>query len=337
MSEENRKREAAIRLFGALSGVDEEYLAACEADAAVKKRQERSGMVFGGLNRFVRKYGTAVAAVLCIAVLGASVAGYRAANRIAGGSPAKSADPADMAFQEAAEGAVEEESLRETTTDDVADAAGTELLTPAAGSPESDGTDSMSSGSAIRSQTNGMESMSDKEDLKKKLGCLPGDDDGEIMTLEQVRALDVVGGYFPAVLPESGAISVLYGRDIPGQEKITMGWNLEPESSSGWFYVLVENLGSELPDRTEALIADVTKPETYKSNPEGVVFWESDFEERLVEECLIPNWDNSDGLNLPGGTFSVLCEEEGNYVLVTFYGEGTAEEVWEMMRSVRAK
>lgn len=335
MSEENRKREAAIRLFGALSGVDEEYLAACEADAAVKKREERKGIAFGGLNRFVRKYGTAVAAVLCIAVLGASVVGYRAANRIAGGNPAKSADPADMALQEVAEEVAEAESLREITPDD---AAGTEILTPAAGSPESDGTDSMNSGSAIQDQTNRMESMSDKEDLQKKqIECLRGDDGREIMTLEQVRALDVVGGYFPAALPESGAISVLYGRDIPGQEKITMGWNLDLESPSGWFYVLVENLGSELPDQTEALIADVTKPETYKSNPEGVVFWESDFEEKLVEECLIPDWDNSDGLNLPGGTFGVLYKEDGNYVLVTFYGEGTAEEVWEMMRSVKEK
>lgn len=65
------KREAAMRLFGALSGVDEAYLEASESAGGGKL------VPFGRLAGFRRRYGRLVAAVLVLCVLGAGYAGVR--------------------------------------------------------------------------------------------------------------------------------------------------------------------------------------------------------------------------------------------------------------------
>lgn len=337
MSEENRKREAAIRLFGALSGVDEEYLAGCEADTA-QKGGARKKIAPAGFGRFVRKHGTAAAAVLCVAVLGVSVAGYRAANQIGAGKSAMYDASPGMAQEELAAENAGDEPFWGIAADERADA---EEQISEAGSPASDGNGSSASGSTPQNHTNeltNVEAYKDNLEEKRTEMCsLPKEDGGTVMTPEQVRALDVVGDYFPAVLPGDGEISVLCGRDIQGQEMFTMGWNADSKSeSSGRFYVQAENLGDTLPDRVKNGIADMSQPETYDHNRSFAVFREEDFAKECVEARLVSNPEGESGSGLPKGTFGVLYEEGGAYVLVTFDGEGTAEDVWEMLSSVKA-
>lgn len=322
MSEENRRREAALRLFGALSGVDEKYLEDCETD--VQKKGNAGGqkdgqltITFAALTGFMRKHGAAVAAVLCVAVLGVSLAGYPSASR--------RADDKSLFMPDGAPPQNKVQSMAEAPQDSAVEAV--EEYDNAGGEVSEQKPDADAVNNLLQERQPGASGSAgvpaQEAAGKESLIGVPGDDE-QSMTLEQVRSLKAVGKYFPASLPDDGEINVLYGRDLTGREKFTMGWNVDAESSAGWFYVIAENLGEQ-------------RPEDGCQYTGGIVFPEEDFSKESVEACLTLGWDDTEGLHLPGGTFSVLYAEEENQVLVTFYGTGTVEEVWELMSSVKGQ
>lgn len=66
------RQDGAIHLFGALSGVDEIYLSACEKNLRKSKRAVT----------FLHKYGKYAAAVLCLVMLGAGYAGMQSVKEV---------------------------------------------------------------------------------------------------------------------------------------------------------------------------------------------------------------------------------------------------------------
>lgn len=348
MSEQNRKREAAMRLFGALSGVDEEYLAACEIDTGkaaadtlkaagdadrgvtdTLKTTEDTGsetarqklVPFERLGSFVRKYGMAVAAVLCVVVLGVSLAGYQLSGRKAmdstqnGSMAMLQENAADSAVNQEYGGAPEaaEESEDRNT------------MTNGSGAADGENIDDLSTRLASKNvlqeeQMQGYEKDSIEQELslKKELMSQPSETES-LMTLEQAREVRVVGGYLPEALPESGSLSVLYGTADEGQERITLGWNIDSENESeDWFYLVIENLGSDQSDWLN----------------DSTVFGADRLTRENVEKILTKDSANTSASGTAEGTLGVLYENQGNYVLLTFYGEASAEEVWEMLNSV---
>lgn len=294
MSERDKKRMAAMRLFGALSGVDEEYLAKCEADAAGAAKGNI--VFFERFGHFVRKYGMAVAAVFCVAVLGASVAGYRLGGGKTADSNMQNSGMAP-ARNNTAEIAVEEK-IDETQiyADESTTATGLQdgVQNLQAEIPQSD---SLQQEKALETE------YMDMEDRK----------------LEEARAVSVVGEYLPDVFPESGEMDYLDTVDTEGQEKIVLGWNTgSRDAAENWFYLSIENLGDSRPDQTG----------TY------TFFEEGEFTEGDVEEYIASNTAYSADVQRDGKTLSVLYEEQGNYVMLTIWGEPSGKEVWEMLNSV---
>jgi hypothetical protein len=106
MSRQDRKKEAAFRIMEALSGVDEELLAGCEAveKTGYKKAAERAGRKKRYL--FAQRYQRAAAAVLCLAVLGSAFYGIR---HLGGGSTG-SAGTADSAAESVNRGSLTSET-----------------------------------------------------------------------------------------------------------------------------------------------------------------------------------------------------------------------------------
>lgn len=327
MSEMDRKRDAAMRLFGALSGVDEEYLAGCEADAGKAVSDVGEGAAgqkvvpFQRLGSFVRKYGMVVAAVLCVAVLGVSLTGYRLGGRKA----MDSTQNGSIALQQenAAGFAADQEYVG--VPEAAEELEGGSIVTNGSGAADGDNIDDLSTRLASKNvlqdehvQENAELSIEQKPALKKKLMSQPSETES-LMTLEQAREVRVVGGYLPETFPESGSLSVLYGTEDEGQERITLGWNIDSENESeDWFYLVIENLGSN---------------QSNQSN-DSTVFEADQLTREKVEGILTKDPMNTSASGAAEKNLGVLYENQGNYVLLTFYGEASAKEVWEMLSSV---
>lgn len=348
MSEKDRKREAAMRLFGALSGVDEEYLADCEADAGEAAAGQKP-IPFERLGLFMRKYGTAVAAVLCVAVLGVSLMDYRLGGR----KTADSTQNGSMAFLQENTAGADMEQGYEDATEEMRDAsqeaansmAETSSTTTNGGSGD-DGSDNGSNDSIVNNsaskenaqdglqeeQSGAYVKMNSQQEQTEASGEKLDDDsqrmkadrnlyeNGKNLTLEEARQVSVVGAYLPAVFPERGGIDALTAIDDEGQQRIRLGWNTdEKDVSEGWFYLTIENLGPSLPDWLE----------------HNTVFEEEQITKANIEECMAAEPANVANSGTPEGTLSVLYENQGSYVLLTIWGEISSEEVWEMLDSVK--
>lgn len=345
MSEKDRKRDAAMRLFGALSGVEEEYLAACEADAgkdavntlkaaadtgkdgmdtlkaavdAGSETVKQKLMPFHRLGSFVRRYGTAVAAVLCVIMFGVSMAGYR----LGGSKTMDSTQNGSMALQQQnTAGAVMDQ---EEAAPEEPDAASWIPENEGAGSSITDGiTDRFSAKEVMQDdlKKEDAESSTNQDLVSKRLGSMESSlGNVKDVTLEQARDVKVVGEYLPEVFPESGAINVLYATDDEGQESITLGWNTDKAVQTvGWFYLTIENLGDSLPDGLDA----------------GTVIEGEQLDGGSIEECQAMVTVNAAGSETSERTLSVLYENQGDYVLLTVYGEVSVEEIWKMLNSVK--
>jgi hypothetical protein len=311
------KREAAMRLFGALSGVDEEYLAACEGEKTA------GTSVPSKVALFARRHGRAVAAVLCLAVLGAGYLGVRMTGKDAGatqsmqsGSTAMNGAGVEMLAQEAAEEENAEETGK-TAKEAAADNGAVQT--------QGDSEDALTTDQSIDSQA-----------LKYVE-----------MTEEQAAQLAVVGAFMPTHLPVDGKPTSLTGCDTPGQEKIRLEWAYANTWDS--FFVTISNLGTMVPDWVQESLADVSKPETYDENLYEIpysetvpqeywsvfqtpVFEAKDFTRDCVKARLVANAGDSGDTDTLRGNFGVLYQTaDGNYVLMRFNGRGSVDEVWNLM------
>lgn len=345
-AEEARRREGAMRLFGALSGVDEEYLAACESESCGKV------LAFSGFGGFARRYGMMFAAALCLAVLGIGYLTLQTAPRAKNlsDSTAFSGGYGVASREEAAADAVDgmqpEAAPQEVGAEDL----NTELSmaqiqnAPSAASKQEESKRFAGEGCEEDSLAQ-QNRMSDAESLG-------GAKSGEEMTLEQAGRLAVVGEYLPDVWPAQGEITRLVGEDTAGAEWVSLTWSYANQWDS--FVLSVENLGEALPAYIEEAVADQKKPETYDENLYEIpyaetlpkeyltvfqdpVFEGDTFDKDCVRARLISPSGDSGDTGTPRGRFRVLYREGDNYVLVRFNGRGNVDEIWDLLSSMEGR
>lgn len=293
MSEE--KRQGAIRIFEALSGVDQELLERSEAE--IKK----------GTAVFSFARGSKIlAAALCFVVLGAGAFTGRRLL-LSGGASSRSS-----------------QSVQEMAAFDAADAQGGqdngEQSAMAQDSPE--GETAMAQGSineetvereAVQEETDSEAAQDSQTDYSNKISP------AQELSEEQARQTAVLGAYVPTILPEGYVFDrANITSDETGETLFIMWINGMDEIS----------LGLSLQDAENLLFVDVENPETF-DNP---VFKSSDLSEELISS-RIKIYEDAGDTSTPRGSFAVYYEEDG--VLVSFTGRGDAESIWKMFASIR--
>ncbi len=304
MSEE--KRQGAIRIFEALSGVDQELLERSEAE------NKKGTAVFS----FARG-SKILAAALCFVVLGAgALTGRRLL--LSGGASSRSS-----------------QSVQEMSAFDAADAQGGqdngEQSAMAQDSPEGETAMAQDSpeGEAAMAQGSITEEAVEREAAQEEADSEAVQDSqidyssksssAQELSEEQARQTAVLGAYVPTILPEGYVFDrANITSDETGETLFIMWINGMDEIS----------LGLSLQDAENLLFVDVENPETF-DNP---VFKSSDLSEELISS-RIKIYEDAGDTSTPRGSFAVYYEEDG--VLVSFTGRGDAESIWKMFASIR--
>lgn len=300
MSEKlNSNRDGAIRLFEAMSGVDEKYLVACENSEKTAPK---------GVVVFMQKYGKAMAAVLCLAVLGAGYvamqtgvkysesAASEAPQAVAGsGSVKNEVMNMDVASSEAA---MEESVLENAGEASEKNDAFVSGSTTTDGAPEAE----MEKGEQVQQDADPDQSVQTSPKVE--------------LTLAEAQSIDVVGRYVPTNWPADGELSQVLGSATSGEEAVTLFWTYENYEEG--FSINIENLGEELPGWVTKEISE-----------DHIVFGE-DFTKEYVESQMKSSSETNDK-DMPTGCFGVLYEDISGYVLVRFNGSGNADEIRELM------
>lgn len=322
MSREDRKLSGAMRIFEALSGVDEELLEKCEELSEAR----RTNIRFVG-----RRMRTAagIAAVLCAAVAGISMwslDGDLIPKKSAESAPYRELadlvqDVGSAEEAEAPEAPKAEAMIEETTR-------------------EEDVFESQAN-SAIK---NGVSDNADEYKLGNEaqpeaVGA-PKDDRRDI-TEAEAREMDVFGKYVPAVLPsgylwEEGKLSV--NEETSEVEAVTLCW------ASG-----MDNIRMVISktDPGEIRITEVSRKETYDVHRYQIPYGESVPEEYRemfqmpvfraeeltmeVVKARMKTVADAGDTDTPRGNFGVLYEDG---VLVQFDGDSVPEAVWEIFVSL---
>lgn len=365
------RRAGALRLFGALSGAEEEYLAACEREGGA------GTAAMSGMTRLIHRYGRAAAAALCVAVLGVSYLSFRLGvfpngskdfDGASSGGGINSQNTADCAMPQAGEpeevggpeaagaAAAKKRDEAESMQMDAMDSGAEGEKRAEQGEIQDNSVEMLQeSRNDLPSQENGQTAQGSTTDnsaessVKEDMSGVPVDSRIE-MTLEEAGALAVVGAYLPASWPSDGSIESVRGSDRAGEENVALTWTYSNRWDS--FTLTVDNLGTDLPVWVQDTLADVSKPETYDENlyeipyadtvPSGYhlvfqnpVFREDDFTRECVAARILPNVGDSGDTGTPRGNFRVLYQtDEGSYVLVGFSGRGTVDVVWNLIHSI---
>lgn len=348
------KKRGAMRLMEALSGVDDSLLERCG--------RERGRQIHRGLwQRNMR----AVAAVLCLAVVGAvSWGGYQLTNLKMGRSDSSGG---------AAESFAEEirEELRDTTTGEAAPA---EMPENAAADGQAQDTGADQSPEQQKAWQEGEEGVAGSagggtlSDRKEADGNLQGaagaeeaageesgaattgdgNPEGDIdtclpplqsqkLTLAQAREDDVLGAYVPTALPAGYAFEEAYRVTESGEANLTVCWTRGMDSIT-LHLERTENPPATVDvEKTESYdqrLYEVpygeTVPREYRQTFDNPVFAAEDFSLEIVESRM-KSYDDQGDTDTPRGTFYVLYPDG---VLVRFSGRGTAKEIWEMFCSM---
>lgn len=309
-----KNREDAMRIFEALSHVDEELLARCEEPVEKNFVRKRS----------IWYYGSAVAACLCLFICGAALVNGRVfLNKSSGADGAVSLDSVKEEMAVDAGGAEPREEAQSAAY--VSDAVGTQgdMQEAAAGENEAMVTESgiaASDGTAKNSQE------SQKENT-----------DGEKITLQEARSVAVFGEYVPDCLPSGYVLESVYREkngETGGTESISLCW-AHGMDSIFWTISMADAASISVVDISRPETYDVhlyeipyadTVPQEYRRSFDNPVFAEADFSLELVKSRMKVVADVGD-TDTPRGDFSVLYE---NGVLVRFSGRGDAESIYQM-------
>lgn len=349
MSYEEEKREAAMRIFGALSGVDEAYLAACEEDNCNCNSNNNTGKgAKSSIAVFVRRYGRAAAAVLTLAVLGASFMVYQT-NNSKDGTANFSGMPADVG------GAFTNGTMMQDAAVMGAETPMEQQEQRVASSVKSDANEEgMVSEDVERyalQPAEGADREDQMEELDSQLNAHTETVQGEMEKQKEITQLEaaklaVVGDYLPDAWPTRGSISQISCNDTAGEESLTIRWSYGDNIDN--FELSIINMGDTQP----VTVADVSKPESYDerlykvSHGETVpdeysqvyadaVFREEEFTKECVAARIIAYMDDTGDTVSFRGRFGVLYRtEDGKFVVVRFNGSGIVDEIWEMMESI---
>lgn len=318
---QEKKMDGAMRIFAALSGVDEELLANSEAERAVNLTAQRSNKI-KYMTRF-RHGGAVLVAAVCVLAVGIGVWRMNGPMFVTKENASGTNYVTVMDSKESYSGVAEE---------------------PAAGHE---------SAAAMPEATIEEEKIADREpvetdngigteinDLKEKLEQekLVGQDIRIEITEAEARQMTVLGEYVPTVLP--AGYSWEEGRTYAESEEeaIYLTWTRGLDSIS---LTISKAVAAEiqLSDVAATETYDVqlyeipyaeTVPKEYRKTFDNPVFAEKDFSLEIVEARMKSVADAGD-TDTPRGNFAVLFEDG---VLVYFNGRGTAQEIWEMFQSM---
>lgn len=304
MSEE--KRQGAIRIFEALSGVDQELLERSEAE------NKKGTAVFS----FARG-SKILAAALCFVVLGAGAFTGRRLLLSGGASSRSSQSVQEMAAFDAADAQGGQDNGEQSAMAQDSPEGETAM---AQDSPE--GEAAMAQGSITEEavEREAAQEEADSEAVQdSQIDYSSKSSSAQELSEEQARQTAVLGAYVPTILPEGYVFDrANITSDETGETLFIMWINGMDEIS----------LGLSLQDAENLLFVDVENPETF-DNP---VFKSSDLSEELISSC-IKIYEDAGDTSTPRGSFAVYYEEDG--VLVSFTGRGDAESIWKMFASIR--
>lgn len=360
-----KRQEEAMRIMEALSGVDEELLARCEAAGTADSREGMTGTgkgTAGSLKDVGRltgrrrkrqgsrswRYLSRCAAVLALAAVGAaSWSGLRVSqdnmtNKSAsGGSPEATAlngfafDPEleeghaeDMGFNG---NMISESKLAEKDIQGGVDGA----PVPAEAEPGINGAGG--TGSADGAEiTNGPDGTDYLDAIKEEqsVGCATSA--ARMLTADEARQTDLLGSYVPTSLPagyafESARYDEATGRLMIWWDKGMDNIRLSFEQVDG---SAVETVDIRKPETYDERMYEIpfadTVPEEYRKVFFDPVFAKDDFSLEIVRSRVLSYSGDGGDTSTPRGQFSVLYDG----VLVYFNGRGTPEEIWEMFASI---
>ncbi len=304
MSEE--KRQGAIRIFEALSGVDQELLERSEAE------NKKGTAVFS----FARG-SKILAAALCFVVLGAGAFTGRRLLLSGGASSRSSQSVQEMAAFDAADAQGGQDNGEQSAMAQDSPEGETAM---AQDSPE--GETAMAQGSITEEavEREAAQEEADSEAVQdSQIDYSSKSSSAQELSEEQARQTAVLGAYVPTILPEGYVFDrANITSDETGETLFIMWINGMDEIS----------LGLSLQDAENLLFVDVENPETF-DNP---VFKSSDLSEELISS-RIKIYEDAGDTSTPRGSFAVYYEEDG--VLVSFTGRGDAESIWKMFASIR--
>ncbi len=319
----SEKRDGAMRLFEAFSGVDEKYLEACEQPKVVP---------FAGLAGFHRRYGKFVAAALVFCVVGA---GYLGRERLRMGSD--SADTVNMAQAEygyAAEQATEDyltNGVLGTAKEETAPAEAAAGMTEMFDEATTAGTEPGDSGAqSNKTQGEAVNGMARTETATEEKG-LTADKERSSRAGDEKAVADLYA-YVPKVWPlgcETEVNEITKGENAEDPYG-SVGGGKTGSSDEAYSYEAASRyleVKGSYPGQADAFVLRImefggNEPGTDRI---GKAYTEEEFGLTCAEKELAGG----------EGDFSVLYRADDRYVLIRFNGSGSAREIWEMFASVR--
>lgn len=335
-----KKREDAMRIFEALSHVDEELLARCEETVegtSVRKRP-------------IWYYGSAVAACLCMVICGAVLLNGRAflsRNKTSGADCAVSMD--SMKQEMAMDSGVAEP--REEAAGSAAYSSETTGMQEEM--PETateNGTIETKNGvTAVEGISEGMQEAQKENAIEEYTDAISGQQsgtavtesclsyNGEKITLQEARGVELLGEYIPDNLPAGYALESAYrekNSDTGQTESLSLCWSRGMDSIF-WTISMADvahitTVDSSKPETYDVHFYEIpyadTVPEEYRESFDNPLFREADFSLDMVKARMKVISDSGD-TNTPRGDFSVLYD---NGILVRFNGRGDAESIYNM-------
>lgn len=301
-------REKAMRLFEALSAVDEELLARTEEGKKVIP---------------FRRATKVMASCACILMVG-----------VVTWMGSRTLFPKENAASDCAAPESLNQMMTDTTADMTADAE--EVLEEAAVEMASEGAEDekVMEDKEVYDFVN-QESLHEEDAAS---GTAVKSEMVKYDSEKELRERTNLGEYIPTMIPEGYLFESGYESTDGG---IHLCW------SKGMDTIMIDVAVYESDEESEGRIVDITKPETYDEQmyvipyastvPEeyhqsfqNPIFREADFTEEVVLARMKQVVDMGD-TNTPRGRFSVLYE---NGVMVSFNGDCDAVSVWEMFESI---
>lgn len=350
---DREKKERALKIMQALSGVDEELLERSE-----ESRIRENAPVF--LWRYARSW----AAVLCLAVVGiAGWGGYRLAQGAGKDMNNSGAACDSMAQIEDIEVAMEDDGFQQAPEVEMEGAALQEAEENISGGSDifsnamTDGEKEADISAAeppfgemgISAARQPSEEVKDTENAEEKSNDNVNREDEHIkdeacaapnlqsLTEQEARGQETLGGYVPAAFPRGYSFESA-SRDLDRQEEnLRLCWTRGMDSIM-ISLVKTDNLPAtvdvEKPETYDERMYSIpyadSVPEEYRQSVNDPVFARADLTLEMIRSRMLTYNDSGD-TDTPRGNFSVLCSDG---VLVRFSGRGTAEEIWEMFCSM---
>lgn len=314
MSKQEKEMADAVRIFEALSGVDEELLVRSEEKV-----------------RPIWYYGKVLAACLCFVVMGALLWNVGTMQKTSMNFSGSTDTAPAMAVEEAAcenETALEGYLAGSGTDDGALKDVITESRLEDAGEEKK--------GAAV-SETTGAEKK--KTIVSATSGAIVANGQREL-TLKEAGAVAVLGEYIPTAIPTGYVFESAWLTEnsmTQETEQISLCWTKGMDDIHITVSFAVADVETVDVSQTEtydvyqyAIPYASTVPEEYRTTFHNPVFAEADFTQEIVEMRMKVVEEAGD-TDTPGGNFAVLYESG---VLVEFNGNGDAESVYALMDSV---